>query len=54
LKERNILGRRQLLGLLKRLFVLHMERIILLKILPEEEVVEEEEEEISKVGAQTL
>jgi len=50
-KERKLLGRRQLLSLLKRLCVLHIERRILLKILLEEEVVEEEEEEeISEVG----
>lgn len=56
LKERNILGRRYLLILLKRLCVLQIERRILLKIPPEEEVVKEEvEEEILEAGgADTL
>ena len=50
------MGRRQLLSLIKKLCVLHIERRIMLKILQEEEVVEEaEEEEISEArGADTL
>ena len=45
LRERRLLGRRQLLGLLKKLCVLHIERRIMHKILVEEEVAEEEEEQ---------
>ena len=44
MRERKLLGRRQLLSLLKKLCVLHIERRIMIKILLEEEVVEEEEE----------
>jgi len=45
LRERRVLGRRQLLSLLKELRVLDIKRRIKQKILPEEEVAEEEEEE---------
>ena len=50
-EERRILERRQPICLLNKLYVSHIERIIMLNILPEEEVAEEEEEdEISEEG----
>jgi len=56
LRERRLLGRRQLLILLKNLCVLHIVRSIMLKILLEEEVAEEEEEEEKNLeaGGQTF
>jgi len=51
LRERRLLGRRQLLSPLKRLCVLHIKRRIMHKILLEEEVAEEVEEEgILEIG----
>ena len=53
-KERRLLERRQPLCLLKKLYVSHLERRIMLKILPEEEVAEEEEEISEEGGADKI